>query len=183
MADAAAASIPADGEPVVVVGHGAAGSILPKVVECLAERGVPVEGVIFVDANLPHPGYSWFDTTSDQQEFDIRSLAVQDQLPPWHQWKPNRTIVDLLPDLASRRGFLDAMPAVPLAYLEEVAPAARHWPPPHLAYIHVGGDYHAEVAEASRLGWTTLRNQLDHLAPLTRPNEVANLILEVVRSF
>lgn len=183
MAGAAIAALPADTSPIVVVGHGAAGSIVPKVFEMLIDAEFAVEGAMFVDANLPHPGRSWLDTAADQHAFDIRALAVDDQLPPWHEWTPNRSLVELLPDFSTRQEFLAGMPNLPLAFLEEVAPFTRHWPPRHLAYIHLGDDYHAEVAEASRLGWTTLRNQLDHLAPVTRPNEVVELMLEVIRAF
>ncbi|HEX2214411.1 MAG TPA: alpha/beta fold hydrolase, partial [Mycobacterium sp.] len=54
---AAAASTVTGGGAVVLVGHSAAGPLLPVIGEAVA---APVRGV-FVDAQLPHPGRSWFD--------------------------------------------------------------------------------------------------------------------------
>jgi len=43
----------------VLIGHSGAGALLPAAAEATA---TPVAAVVFVDAILPHPGVSWFET-------------------------------------------------------------------------------------------------------------------------
>ncbi len=47
-----------DGRPTILVGHSGAGPLLAAMGESLG----CVEGYVFVDAGLPHPGRSWFDS-------------------------------------------------------------------------------------------------------------------------
>jgi hypothetical protein len=54
--------------------------------------------------------------------------------------------------------------------------SAIGWPPPMCGYLQLSAAYDAEAAEGRRLGWATLRLDLDHLAPLTRPEPVASAI-------
>ena len=56
---AAAAAVDGTSDPVVVVGHSAAGALLPAIAEAVGDR---TRGAVFVDAMLPQPGRSWFDT-------------------------------------------------------------------------------------------------------------------------
>jgi hypothetical protein len=51
---------------VVLAGHSGAGALLPAIVDEIAAGGdaadVAVHCAIFVDAILPHPGQTWFET-------------------------------------------------------------------------------------------------------------------------
>ncbi len=47
-----------DGRPTILVGHSGAGPLLAAMGQSLG----CVEGYVFVDAGLPHPGLSWFDS-------------------------------------------------------------------------------------------------------------------------
>ena len=58
-ATAAAASVDDETGQVVVIGHSAAGALLPAIAEAVGKRA---RGAVFVDAMLPQPGRSWFDT-------------------------------------------------------------------------------------------------------------------------
>ena len=78
---ALAAAVDDLADPVVVVGHSAAGALLPAIAEAVGDR---TRGAVFVDAMLPQPGRSWFDTAPPGLEAQLRGIADRGLLPPWH---------------------------------------------------------------------------------------------------
>jgi hypothetical protein len=161
---------------VVLVGHSGAGALLPSIAGQL--RGVA--GAVFVDALLPHPGATWFDTAPWQLRRHLLDLADGDRLPPWNAWFPPATIEALLPDSVQRERFAEELPRMPLAYFEERAPDPDGWPPQWCVYLRLSEGYRDQEAHARRLGWETHEFETDHLAPLTRPGPVADRIDAVV---
>jgi Alpha/beta hydrolase family len=99
-ATAAAASVDDETGQVVVIGHSAAGALLPAIAEAVGKRA---RGAVFVDAMLPQPGRSWFDTAPPGLEAQLRGLADEDLLPPWHEWFPPGALAALVPDPVRRR--------------------------------------------------------------------------------
>ena len=164
------------GPTAVLVAHSGAGGVLPAASGALVSTGTAVRGAIFVDAILPHPGNNWFDSAPPALAAQLMELAQDGVLPPWHEWFAPGDISKLLPDPEMRRAFTAGVPRVPLAYMHEFAPPVTTWPLAHLAYIRLSEGYRDEAAEAARLGWPVVEADLDHLAPFTRPREVADLI-------
>jgi hypothetical protein len=162
--------------PVILVGHSGAGSLLPVVGEAVGN----VDAAVFVDAILPHPGCSWFDTAPRELREQVGALAVGQRLPPWHRWFSAEAVAALLPDENMRARFISELPEVPVAYFEESAPAVDGWPPGACGYVQLSEAYEREAGEAERRGWLTLREPLDHLALLTRPDAVAALLTRLV---
>lgn len=174
--DAIARQVLPSGPTVVLVGHSGAGGVLPAAAGALVHRGTAVRGAIFVDAILPHPGQAWFETTTRERADQLRALAVDGQLPPWHEWFPPSALESLIPDRAERQAFTASVPRLPLAYLEEPAPPVKFWPVARTTYIRLSDAYHEEAQRAADLGWPVVEAGMDHLAPVTRPAEVADLI-------
>lgn len=174
--DTVARQVKPSGPTVVLVAHSGAGGVLPAATGALVHGGTAVRGAIFVDAILPHAGHSWFDTTSPERAQQVRDLAVEGRLPPWHEWFPPGALESLVPDASQRQAFEASVPRLPLAYFEEFAPPVNVWPVAHAAYIRLSDAYRGEAAQATTLGWPVVDAGLDHLAPLTRPSEVAELI-------
>ena len=164
--------------PVVLVGHSGAGGLLPVVGEAVGD----VDAAVFVDAILPHPGRSWFDTAPPEVREQLRALAVGQRLPPWHRWFPAEAVAALLPDENIRARFVSELPEVPVAYFEESAPAVGRWTPGACGYVQLSEAYEREAGEAERRGWLTVREPMDHLAPLTRPDEVAALLGRLIEA-
>ncbi|HVW40536.1 MAG TPA: alpha/beta hydrolase [Amycolatopsis sp.] len=156
--------------PVVLAGHSGAGSVLPAVAERLGDR---VRAAVFVDAPLPHPGRSWFDTAPPDLRDGMKNLAHDGRLPRWHELFPPGMVEALVPDPALWARFVAELPRVPLPYFEEPAPRA---PIAHGVYVRLSEAYDREAAEAARLGWPVHRLDADHLAPLTRPAMVGDLL-------
>jgi hypothetical protein len=162
--------------PLVLVGHSGAGALLPSVAAAFSDV---VVAAMFVDAVLPHPGATWFDTAPPSLGEHLRRLAADGWLPRWDQWFPPGTLDPLLPDPALRTRFLAELPRVPLAYFEERAPATANRIPRE-AYLQLSEAYREAADEAERRGWPTRREAADHLAIVTRPELVAEHLVRLL---
>jgi pimeloyl-ACP methyl ester carboxylesterase len=193
IADAAARR--PNGGPAVLVGHSGAGALLPAAAKATAEAVAeataesPTEAkapsrphTVFVDALLPHPGCSWFQTVPAALREQLRGLASGGLLPPWNEWFPPGTIEELLPDTAQRARFCAELPRVPLAYCEEAGPAADERDPGRSAYVQLSDAYADEAGQAEREGRVVTRRSAHHLAMLTDPEEIAALLEDAVAS-
>jgi hypothetical protein len=175
---AALAAEAALAEPVVVAGHSGAGPLLPSVVAALAERGAPVERCVFVDAGLPHPGRSRHSTLPPTLASHLDALSEDGVVPPWPQWWSAEELAEVLPD-AEVRAALDAdCPAMPVELFTEPLPPHDALPP--TGYVQLSDGYADPAAAAEADGWPVIRLALDHLALLTRPDEVGSGLRRVL---
>ena len=162
-------AIQATGDSVTIVAHSGAGALVPAAV---AHAGYPDAEVMYLDALLPHPGKSWFDTVPEEMASRLRGLAHDGLLPPWHAWWPAGTLEKLVPSEEDRSLQLrEAMP-LPIAYFEEAAPA--HCGRIKCSYLRLSEGYEKECARAESFGWKTQRVALHHLAVLTNVEEIAS---------
>jgi hypothetical protein len=167
----AAAAVKEAAGPVVLVGHSGAGPLLPAIADLVGDRA---RGAVFVDALLPHPGRSWFDTAPPSLRGQLLGIASDGVLPPWHQWFPPGVIDELVPDPALRREFFAEIPRLPVAYFEEPAPTTSDLRA--CALLRLSAAYDDAADEAERRGWWVARRDWDHLRMLTDPEAVADLI-------
>jgi Alpha/beta hydrolase family len=174
---AAAAAADDTSDPVVVVGHSAAGALLPAIAEAVGNRTC---GAVFVDAMLPQPGRSWFDTAPPGLAAQLRGLADHGLLPPWHEWFPPGSLEALVPDPARRLRLIAEIPRLPLAYFDEPAPPARFAESVACAFLRLGAPFDPAADKAERLGWWVARRDWDHVRMITAPREVANLIAQAI---
>jgi hypothetical protein len=164
LADGLAGELAA-GEPPILVAHSGAGGLVPAVAARL-----PIAGAVFVDALLPHPGRSWFDTAPPDLAAQLREGAIAGALPPWPEWWPPGALERLVPDEAQREALTGGLEPIPIAYFEEPAPRAQFAAP--AAYIRLSGSYEEDASEAARRGWPIMRLPLHHLAILTHGSTV-----------
>jgi hypothetical protein len=169
LAQAMAATIDGAGaDPVILAPHSGAGALVPALA---AHLRAPMAGVIFLDAILPHPGRSWFDTAPPETREALRAGAQMGQLPPWDDWWPPGALEKLVPDAPVRQALVDELEPLPLAYFEEAAPPAELASP--AAYLQLSNGYADEMRAAGRLGWPNISLPLNHLGPLSHPKAVA----------
>lgn len=173
----AAAAADDTSDTVVVLGHSAAGALLPAIAEAVGDR---TRGAVFVDAMLPQPGRSWFDTAPPGLEAQLRGLADHGLLPPWHEWFPPGVLEELVPDPSRRRHLIAEIPRLPLAYFDEPAPPARFAESVACAFLRLGAPFDPAADKAARLGWWVARRDWDHLRMLTAPRKVADLIAQAI---
>ncbi|MFG1933793.1 alpha/beta fold hydrolase [Mycobacterium sp. NPDC048908] len=176
---ATAAAVAVDGiaDTVVVVGHSAAGALLPAVAEAVGAR---TRGAVFVDAMLPQPGRTWFDTAPPGMETQLRGLATDGVLPPYHDWFPDGVLAQLVPDTVRRDRMIAENPRLPVAYFDEPAPQARFTDSVACAFIRLGAPFDAAADKAERLGWWVARRDWDHLRMLSDPAAVADVIAQAI---
>lgn len=166
-------------ESLILVAHSGAGPLLPTVVDAL---GGGVRGAVFVDAEIPHEGRSLFEEVPAAAAEHVRSLARNGQLPTWDRWFPQEEVEAVLPDPELRSRFVAELPEVPIAYLEEPAHLAPSWSSVRCGYLRISWEYDGAAAEAEQRGWPTVRIEADHLAMLTRPEEITSALARVVAS-
>jgi hypothetical protein len=158
---------------VTLVLHSGAGALGPSVAAALE---APLAGAVFVDALLPHPGRSWFETAPVELAAALRAMAREGSLPRWNEWFAPDALQALVPDDELRTSLIAEMEPVSVGYLEERAPSVR-MDLDRCGYVRLSKGYDAEASEAERLGWPTLTADLHHLAMLTHPAEVTALIV------
>ena len=165
----------APGEGWCVVAHSGAGGLAPAVLEALdgAER------LIFVDAILPHPQKTWFETAPPALVERLRSRARGGMLPPWNAWFDDDPVALLLADGGVRARFESELPRLPLAWFEEKAPSLAAWKQLPCAYLQLSDAYRTQAAAARANGWPVRRLDLNHLAMITHPDRVAAAILSL----
>jgi pimeloyl-ACP methyl ester carboxylesterase len=166
-----------DDDPVVLIGHSAAGPLLPVIADAAGGRTV---AAVLVDAFLPHPGRSWFDTAPVPLREQLLDIADAGRLPPWNEWFAANAIEELVPDPSVRRQFIAEIPRLPLAYFLERAPVTPSRDTLQFAYMRFSPAYDRTADDAERLGWWVLRRDWDHLRMLTAPDAVADLVAAAV---
>ena len=160
---------------IVLAGHSGAGAYLPAIAEGLGGR---VIGAVFVDAQLPRPGLSDFDASPPDFREALTAMAVDGMLPAWDQWFPPEVITELIPQAGQREAFLAELHPIALAYFQEPAPPAAHWPAIPCAYLQLSEGYQEQADRAEAQGWPTTRLDADHLAVFTGPEPVADFLSE-----
>ncbi|MFB9234745.1 alpha/beta fold hydrolase [Plantactinospora siamensis] len=170
----AAADVPA-GAPTVIVGHSRAGAYLPGIAEAVGGDRLTV---VFLDARLPYPGTSWVGSMPPERAAWLRRMAGSGRLPAWHTWFPEDPLDELLPDPDQRRRVLDGMPELPWRVVTEVLPAAGGaWESARRVYLQLSEAYRGTGDEAEERGYLVRRRNADHLAMVTRPGMVTELVL------
>jgi len=115
---------------------------------------------VFVDAMLPQPSRSWFDTAPPGLEAQLRGLADHGLLPPWHEWFPPGSLEALVPDRVRRRRLVAEIPRLQVAYFDEPAPPAQFAKSVACAFLRLGPPFDAAADKAERLGWWVARREL-----------------------
>ncbi|MFZ3007044.1 MAG: hypothetical protein WA047_12770 [Phenylobacterium sp.] len=164
--------------PVVLGVHSGAGSLAASIV---AAANGGVSQVIFVDAILPHPGRTWFETASPVLGDSLRAKVVHGQVPAWDQWFPEGALAATLPEGTTRETFVSELTPTPLAYLEETAPELDLPGDMGWAYLRLSKAYEDEAKVARGQAIPTLRLARHHLAMMTHADEVASALVNLVR--
>lgn len=175
---AAAAASVAPGTRTVVVGHSRAGAYLPGIADAIGGDNLDV---VFLDARLPHPGTSWVGSLPPERATWLREMAVSGRLPAWDTWFPAGSLDDLLPDPVQRRHVLHDAPELPWQLVGEVLPApGAAWEAARHSYVQLSAAYRSTAEQAVKGGYRVHRRDADHLAMVTQPAMVADVLLSVL---
>ena len=146
--------------PFVLVGHSAAGPLLPAI----GDR-IGAEALVYVDARLAH-----------RRRPELDDLARDGMLPPWNEWFPAAELAAILPDPAVRSAFVSELRPVPLSFYDP-PPAAPALPAPPAwtgtaGYLLLSEAYRPIAEQAAAAGQTVVEALDHHLAMLTAPDAV-----------
>jgi SAM-dependent methyltransferase len=171
--DAVADQVPAS--TTVLVGHSAAALLLPAI----AERLGTTSAIVNVDGRLPRPGQSWVDTAPAELVEQLKSTMDADgRIAAWPDWWPPESFVEHIPDADQRAAFLAEAPRLPWAFFTEPGPVAE-WRGPQ-SYLLLSEPYEDVAHQMLAAGHPVVELHTDHLAPLTRPVEVAAALRELL---
>ncbi|WP_018681999.1 hypothetical protein [Actinokineospora enzanensis] len=165
--------------PLLLVGHGGAGPLLPGFADALEDVDQEVRALLYLDARLPTPGRSWRETVPPELYARFRDRSRDGLLPRGPLWSE----ADLLAEVADERlraEIANEAPEVPLAFLKEPRPTAE-WAGP-AGYVALSALYRDELETARGLGWPVRDLGLHHLACATDPVPVARAVLAVLRA-
>ncbi len=144
-----------------------------------AGRG-EVGGAVFVDAILPHPGQTWFDTAPAATGRAPGQAGPETGGCPGGTTSGSRpeAVSALLPEAQGlQERFAADLPELHAGvFLRDRACKVACWPPAHCAYLRLSEPYDEFADEADRLGWPVYRENSDHLAMLTQPDRVAVIL-------
>lgn len=172
-----AAGLPEQDE-VVLVGHGAAGALLPAVGR-LARNREPcarIAGYLFVDCELPRDGASRLDLLDTARAEALRAACRSGWLPGWDEAE----LVRLLPDPDGRRRFAAEQPRTPLALFDEPVRVPDDWPEAPCAYLALSDACAGSAARAAAEGWPKRELAGHALLAVTHPELVASAVLDLV---
>jgi pimeloyl-ACP methyl ester carboxylesterase len=161
-------------EPAVLVGHSAAGTLLPAFA---AELDELVSALVYLDADLPTPGRS-FRELQPARFAKLRASAREGRLPRWSDWFTPNPFTELVADEALRAEMLDEEPEVAVEFLKEQRPSAE-WDGPS-GYLLLTEAYGEQADRARESGWPVRELASNHLAPATDPAPVAAALVELL---
>lgn len=158
-------------DEVVIVGHSAAGSILP-VVAGLTRN---VRRLVFVDASLP----PCEGTCSAAGEFlaALQALATNGVLPVWSRWWGEGVLEALVPDDARRGEIEEELPALPLAFFEAPIALPAGWCAIDGAFLLLSEFYRSEAQKAADRGWPVIERSGGHLDIANEEEAIADILV------
>lgn len=158
----------------VLVGHSAAGLLLPSIAALLNGWGV-----IFLDAHIPPNAGPTAPTDPSFRAF-IDGLPVeQGRVPKWSQWWGPRWLESLIPDEPAREAFEADLPRLRPEWWDDAVPTPP-WPQLRCGYVQTSAVY-ADQAQAARArGWPTTVLAGTHLHPFLEPGDTALAIAETI---
>lgn len=174
-----ASQIP-DTEPVLLVGHSSATSLIAE----LATR-LPTQGLVLVDGEVPPPSGPASPVRPALHDFIATLPEENGRLLPWSQWflaDPQRAAVigidRLARDPAAFAAFEQTLPRMTKVWFAETIDL-EPWSHIPACYIQISDIYDHAMAEAKARGWPVLRLQGTHMHPTLAPDEMAAAILKM----
>lgn len=158
----------------IVVGHSAAGLMLPSLARML-EAG----GLVFVDALIPPDSGAVAPADADFLEFVRRLPRNNGLLPRWSRWWGDGVIEQLIGDADAYERFEAELPQLPQSWFDDTleVPPWRHLP---AGYLQTSQRFSSSASEARERHWPVRTLTGTHLHPFVDPQQTAEPLLEIV---
>lgn len=172
-ARAAAEAVDTDKE-IVIVGHSAAGSVLP-VVTALTPN---VRRLVFVDASVPP--CEGTGTAGGEFLAALQALASDGMLPAWSRWWGEGVLQTLVRDEARRRDIEAELSPLPLAFFETPIAMPAGWCDGDGAFLLLSEFYRSDANRAAALGWPVVERPGAHLDMANDEDDIADALVGLV---
>jgi hypothetical protein len=159
----------------ILIGHSAAGPLLPRLGAALHAGGRAVTAYVFLDASLPRqrPGTRLDLLTSEDQAWtdELRQhLEAGGQFPEW----TNADLADDVPDPVARSVLMAAIRPRGLDFFTEPLPTSGDgepggWPDAPVGYLLTSATYESRAKIAASRGWPVVEHRVGHFAALADP--------------
>ena len=165
----------ADDEGIILVGHSAAGLLLPTVA---AEVRRSVAGSMFVDAGYPIDGLSRLEVI-DQEDPALGRLFREllsngGTFPNW----TDADLASIVPDAEMRSALLQDLRSRALPFYTEPIPAPPNWMSGPAGYLQFGESYDRTVARIE--DWPVVKLAAGHFHQLVDPVETVDVMFDLV---
>ena len=161
-------------DEIVIVGHSAAGALLPVVAGTIGGR---VRRMVFVDASVP----PCEGTGRAGGEFlgALQALATNGVLPVWSRWWGEGVLDVLVRDDARRRQIEMELPTVPLTFFETPIALPAGWCGDDGAFVQLSEFYRADADRAAALGWPVIEHLGAHLDIANDEEGIATVLVNL----
>ena len=170
---------------VILMGHGAAGPLLPQIAFARQAAGRPVGGYVFVDALLPRtlrPG-NLLDVMEASDPVAAASLAQHLSDGGAFPDLTDADLAEVVPGPADRALLLASVRPRRLDFFTEPLPTPVDWPDAPCAYIRLGEAHVSDARTASSRGWSVqVVRDADPYWAITHPDELAAVMSDAASS-
>lgn len=131
---------------------------------------------VLIDAGLPHPNQSTADVLPGEMSEQLHAMTINGWLPPWTSWWPSGQLEALVPDARLREALIDDCPQLPITLFTEAHSQATDQDRGQRTYIRLSNGYDTVADDVAKTGWSVRQLDAHHLAVLTDPAEVVELL-------
>jgi hypothetical protein len=158
----------------VVIGHSGAGALLPAVA-----AKVTASTTVFIDALVPDAAEVSMPSGRFIELLDSLPVTAG-RLPPWHEWWPQETLAQLVPDESLRRLVVTEVRRVPRSFYDNPVPLPKRWWTRPAVFLQLSAAYDDDRSRAERWGWPTRRLDGHHLDLVSGPDAIATIVIDLV---
>lgn len=161
------------GREIVVVGHSAAGPVLPLIAEHLAN----VRRIVFVDATIPPCEGTC--TVAGEFQGALEQLAPNGVLPVWSRWWGDDLLSVLVGDEARRSEIERELSRLPLAFFQTPIALPGEWCARDGAFVLLSEIYRGDASKAASLGWPVVEHRGGHLDLVNEEEAMAGILVRL----
>lgn len=161
----------------IIVGHSAAGAILPIIGEKLGAIGY-----IFVDAVLTFESTTRLDLLRLEDSEFAQSIEAYlsggGKYPDW----TDEQLIDMIPSAKIRKKLIKHMHPRDIRFFRETIDIPNNWNHVPCGYIQLTDRYQLYATVARAHQWCVIQHKSHHFALLTEPEKIAKLILKTSKA-
>ncbi len=169
-------------ERLFLVAHGDAGPLLPQIAFARQASGVPVQGYLFIDAQLPRSMRAATRLELIEADDPVQGAALSQLLadggrvPDWSDGE----LAASLPNPTDRALLLAGLRPRALDFFTEPLPVPEDWPDAPCSFLQLSEQYLTAARTAELRGWSVHHHVAHHFWAMTNPQDFADQVIALV---